>query len=52
MGRKGRVLHLMQYLQENSDEGRTVTTAQARKALAEKGYPTGQMNFPPNLGVK
>ena len=39
MAMKPRVLYLMQYLQENSDERHPVTTAEIRKALAEKGCP-------------
>lgn len=39
MGIKHRILYLMQYLQEHSDEGQTVTTAEIRKAMAEKGCP-------------
>ena len=38
MAKKSRLLYLQQYLQENSDEGKTVTTADIRRAMAEKGY--------------
>ena len=39
MAMKPRVLYLMQYLQDNSDELHPVTTAQIREVLAEKGCP-------------
>ena len=39
MAMKPRVLYLMQYLEQNSDEQHPVTTAQIRKELAAKGCP-------------
>ena len=39
MANKSRVLYLLQYIQNNSDEDRPVSTAQIRSALKEKGYP-------------
>ena len=39
MATKPRILCLIQYLQENSDEHHPVTTAEIRKELASKGYP-------------
>ena len=39
MAMKPRVLYLMQYLQQNSDEDHPVSTAEIRKALAAKGCP-------------
>ena len=39
MAIRNRMLYLLQYLQQNSDERRTVSTADIRKALAEKGCP-------------
>lgn len=39
MANKSRILYLLQYLQENSDEDHPVTTAEIRKALASKGCP-------------
>ena len=39
MANKSRILHLLQYLQKNSDEDRPVSTAQIRSALKEKGCP-------------
>ena len=39
MAMKPRVLYLMQYLRQNSDEQHPVTTAQIRKELAAKGCP-------------
>lgn len=40
MGNKKRILFLLRYLQENSDEQRALTKSELRKALAEKGYYT------------
>ena len=37
MANKGRVLYLLRYLQQCSDEGHPVTTAEIRKELADKG---------------
>ena len=39
MAMKPRVLYLMQYLEQNSDEQHPVTTAEIRKELAAKGCP-------------
>ena len=39
MANKNRLLALLQILQSNSDEHHPLTTAQVRKALAEKGCP-------------
>ena len=39
MANKSRILNLLRYLQETSDEDHPVTTAEIRKALAEKGCP-------------
>jgi len=39
MAMKPRVLYLMQYLEQNSDEQHPVTTAEIRRALASKGCP-------------
>ena len=39
MANKSRILYLLRYLQETSDEDHPVTTAEIRKALAEKGCP-------------
>ena len=39
MAMKPRVLYLMQYLEQNSDEQHPVTTAEIRKHLAAKGCP-------------
>ena len=39
MAMKPRVLYLMQYLEQNSDEQHPVTTAEIRKHLATKGCP-------------
>ena len=39
MATKNRIIYLMQYLQENSDENRSVTTAQIREEMAKKGCP-------------
>ncbi len=39
MAMKPRVLYLMQFLEQNSDEMHPVSTAEIRKALAEKGCP-------------
>ena len=39
MATKNRIVYLMQYLQENSDENRSVTTAQIREEMARKGCP-------------
>ena len=39
MATKNRILYLMRYLQENSDENRPVTTAQIRDEMAQKGCP-------------
>ena len=39
MATKNRIVYLMQYLQENSDEIRSVTTAQIREEMARKGCP-------------
>ena len=39
MANKSRILYLLRYLQENSDEDHPVTTAEIRKALADKGCP-------------
>ena len=39
MANKSRILYLLRYLQENSDEDHPVTTAEIRKALASKGCP-------------
>ena len=39
MANKGRVLYLLRYLQQCSDEDHPVTTAEIRKELADKGCP-------------
>ena len=39
MATKNRIIYLMQYLQENSDENRSVTTAQIREEMARRGCP-------------
>ena len=39
MAMKPRVLYLMQYLEQNSDEQHPVTTAEIRQHLATKGCP-------------
>ena len=39
MATKNRIVYLMQYLQENSDENHPVTTAQIRDEMAKKGCP-------------
>ena len=39
MAMKPRVLYLMQYLEQNSDEQHPITTAEIRKHLAAKGCP-------------
>ena len=39
MATKNRIVYLMQYLQENSDENRVVTTAQIREEMAKRGCP-------------
>ena len=39
MATKNRIVYLMQYLQENSDENHPVTTAQIRDEMARKGCP-------------
>ncbi len=39
MATKNRIVHLMRYLQENSDENSPVTTAQIREELARQGCP-------------
>ena len=39
MATKNRIVYLMQYLQENSDENHPVTTAQIREEMARKGCP-------------
>jgi len=39
MATKKRIVYLMRYLQENSDENRSVTTAQIREEMARKGCP-------------
>ena len=39
MATKNRILFLMQYLQENTDENRAVTTAQIREEMERRGCP-------------
>lgn len=39
MATKNRIVYLMQYLQENSDENHPVTTAQIRDEMAKRGCP-------------
>lgn len=39
MATKNRIVYLMRYLQENSDENHPVTTAQIREEMAQKGCP-------------
>ena len=39
MANKSRVLYLLRYLQQNSDEDHPVTTAEIRQELAKKGCP-------------
>ncbi|MBQ6374430.1 MAG: WYL domain-containing protein [Clostridia bacterium] len=39
MANKNRILHLLRFLQDHSDEERAVSTAQIRSALREKGCP-------------
>ena len=39
MATKNRIVYLMRYLQENSDENHPVTTAQIREEMAKKGCP-------------
>ena len=39
MATKNRIVYLMRYLQENSDENQPVTTAQIRQEMAKKGCP-------------
>ncbi|MBR2823251.1 MAG: WYL domain-containing protein [Clostridia bacterium] len=39
MATKNRIVYLMQYLRENSDENKPVTTAQIREEMANKGCP-------------
>ena len=39
MATKNRIVYLMEYLQENSDENHPVTTAQIRDEMARKGCP-------------
>jgi len=39
MATKNRILYLMQYLLENTDENHPVTTAQIRKEMAKRGCP-------------
>ena len=39
MANKNRILYLLQFLQKNSDEDRSVSTAQIRSALKEMGCP-------------
>ena len=40
MANKNRVLFLLKYLQQNSDEQHALTTAELRKALSDHGCPT------------
>ena len=40
MANKNRVLFLLKYLQQNSDEQHALTTAELRKALSDHGYAT------------
>ena len=39
MATKNRIVYLMQYLQENSDENHPVTTAEIREEMARRGCP-------------
>ena len=39
MATKNRILSLMQYQQENTDEDRAVTTAQIREEMERRGCP-------------
>lgn len=39
MANKNRILYLLHFLQDNSDEEHPVSTAEIRSALKEKGYP-------------
>lgn len=40
MANKNRILFLLKYLQQNSDEQHELTTAELRKALSDHGFPT------------